>query len=84
MSAGFRHASGNGCSLVTTLDGPIYAEADTGFKLLYTLRLEFIGDAPCDSTGCAAFVTFEGTRRPDTRLRALAPGGCASSSSTIG
>jgi hypothetical protein len=67
VSAAFRHASGNGCSLVTSLDGPIYAEADTGFTVFYTLRLEFIGDAPCDSSGCAAFVTFEGTRRLDAR-----------------
>ena len=65
--AEFRHASGNGCSLVTTLDGPIYAVGDTGLFTSYTLTLEFIGDAACDSSVCRAIVSFTGTRRPDGR-----------------
>jgi hypothetical protein len=66
--AEFRHANGTaGCSLVTTLDGPLFAEADTGFSLNYILRLQFIGESPCDSSDCSGIVTFHGTRRPDGR-----------------
>jgi hypothetical protein len=66
VNAEFRHASGSGCSLVTTLEGDIYAEGDTGFSAPYTLTLQFIGEAPCDSSNCRALVLFEGTRRPGT------------------
>jgi len=65
VEATFRGVMAPGCTLVTRMTGSITALADTGFYAPYSLHVQFDGCDTCHTE--SAVVTFQGTRRPDTR-----------------
>jgi hypothetical protein len=65
VEATFRHPIATGCTLVTRMTGSITAQSDTGFFAPYSVHVQFDGCDTCHTQ--SAYVTFQGTRRPDAR-----------------